>query len=109
MYVELEAIAASRSGTYKAFSSRGEIIFVQTWWASMCNATVTLSLTKGCVSDSIQKYGMNYGAMAKDIKLNTHQHTAKQLQAKVSVVLSLSVILVCSSLSDPSLLGQEVR
>eukprot|EP00045_Choanoeca_perplexa_P000662 m.15398 g.15398 ORF g.15398 m.15398 type:complete len:201 (+) comp10456_c0_seq2:73-675(+) len=59
---ELESIAASRSKSYKAFSSRGEIIFVQS---------------------CIRKHGMDYVAMAKDIKLNTYQHTPKQLQAKV--------------------------
>eukprot|EP00730_Choanoeca_flexa_P018595 TRINITY_DN9049_c0_g2_i2.p1 TRINITY_DN9049_c0_g2~~TRINITY_DN9049_c0_g2_i2.p1 ORF type:complete len:198 (+),score=27.65 TRINITY_DN9049_c0_g2_i2:51-644(+) len=60
---ELERIAAERADkTYKVFCSRGEVIFIQ---------------------ECIRKYGMDFVKMAKDIKLNTYQHTPKQLENKV--------------------------
>ncbi|EDQ88119.1 uncharacterized protein MONBRDRAFT_33025 [Monosiga brevicollis MX1] len=59
---ELEQRAASVK-TYKTFAARGEIIFIQS---------------------CIQKHGLDYDAMAKDLKLNTYQHTANQLQRKVN-------------------------
>eukprot|EP00730_Choanoeca_flexa_P018596 TRINITY_DN9049_c0_g2_i4.p1 TRINITY_DN9049_c0_g2~~TRINITY_DN9049_c0_g2_i4.p1 ORF type:complete len:218 (+),score=25.52 TRINITY_DN9049_c0_g2_i4:51-704(+) len=62
-YAELERIAAERADkTYKVFCSRGEVIFIQ---------------------ECIRKYGMDFVKMAKDIKLNTYQHTPKQLENKV--------------------------
>ncbi|CAG8637350.1 13301_t:CDS:2, partial [Ambispora leptoticha] len=73
----LEAQAAN-GYTRKTYQADGEIAFVR---------------------ECIAKYGDNYEAMFRDIKLNTHQHTANQIRKKCERYLK--------SVSSPSSMSIE--
>ena len=45
---------------------------------------------KRFIEELLQKYGDDYDAMFKDIKLNTYQHTAAQLRKKCQKYLKMN-------------------
>eukprot|EP00055_Hartaetosiga_balthica_P003163 m.6728 g.6728 ORF g.6728 m.6728 type:complete len:215 (-) comp2644_c0_seq1:126-770(-) len=63
-YEVVEALEreAAKHTDYKAYASRGEILFIQ---------------------KCLKQYGSDYKTMSLDLKLNTHQHTPAQLKKKV--------------------------